>query len=116
MLTLQILIEQLKLFDDKLQNCEDDEQRKKIETLKETTNSMVKSIKYCMVLLQIAKTTVNPVDAIYQPSPLEPVISTMPSQTVLPPEPAQFCKSEQRLSSLPIEPELATLGHHQTPT
>uniref|UniRef100_A0A9L0S5E9 Uncharacterized protein n=1 Tax=Equus caballus TaxID=9796 RepID=A0A9L0S5E9_HORSE len=37
---LQILIEQLKLFDDKLQNCKDDEQRKKIETLKETTNSM----------------------------------------------------------------------------
>uniref|UniRef100_A0ABI7ZDU5 Uncharacterized protein n=2 Tax=Felinae TaxID=338152 RepID=A0ABI7ZDU5_FELCA len=35
---LQILIEQLKLFDDKIQNCKDDEQRKKIETLKETTN------------------------------------------------------------------------------
>ncbi|KAH0519756.1 Oxysterol-binding protein-related protein 9 [Microtus ochrogaster] len=85
---LQILIEQLKLFDDKLQNCKDDEQRK----------SMVESIKHCIVLLQIAKdqsnaeqhadgiiSTINPVDAIYQPSPLEPVISTMPSQTVLPP-------------------------------
>uniref|UniRef100_A0A8C9I7S2 Oxysterol-binding protein n=2 Tax=Catarrhini TaxID=9526 RepID=A0A8C9I7S2_9PRIM len=95
---LQILIEQLKLFDDKLQNCKEDEQRKKIETLKETTNSMVESIKHCIVLLQIAKdqsnaekhadgmiSTINPVDAIYQPSPLEPVISTMPSQTVLPP-------------------------------
>ncbi|XP_012877646.1 PREDICTED: oxysterol-binding protein-related protein 9 [Dipodomys ordii] len=126
---LQILIEQLKLFDDKLQNCKDDEQRKKIETLKETTNSMVESIKHCIVLLQIAKdqsnaeqhadgliSTINPVDAIYQPSPLEPVISTMPSQTVLPPEPAQLCKSEQRPSSLPVGPVLATLGHHQTPT
>ncbi|VFV20689.1 oxysterol-binding protein 9 [Lynx pardinus] len=95
---LQILIEQLKLFDDKLQNCKDDEQRKKIETLKETTNSMVESIKHCIVLLQIAKdqcnaekhadgiiSTINPVDAIYQPSPLEPVINTMPTQTVLPP-------------------------------
>uniref|UniRef100_A0A8D1FHT8 Oxysterol-binding protein n=1 Tax=Sus scrofa TaxID=9823 RepID=A0A8D1FHT8_PIG len=60
--------------------------------------------------------TINPVDAIYQPSPLEPVISTMPSQTVLPPEPAQLCKSEQRPSSLPVGPVLATLGHHQTPT
>ncbi|GAB1288738.1 Oxysterol-binding protein [Apodemus speciosus] len=99
---LQILIEQLKLFDDKLQNCKDDEQRKKVETLKDTTN--------------IAKSTINPVDAIYQPSPLEPVISTMPSQTVLPPEPAQLCKSEQRPSSLPVGPVLATLGHHQTPT
>ncbi|XP_077005802.1 oxysterol-binding protein-related protein 9 isoform X7 [Tamandua tetradactyla] len=126
---LQILIEQLKLFDDKLQNCKDDEQRKKIETLKETTNSMVESIKHCIVLLQIAKdqsnaekhadgiiSTINPVDAIYQPSPLEPVISAMPSQTVLPPEPVQLCKSEQRPSSLPVGPVLATLGHHQTPT
>uniref|UniRef100_A0A0D9S7A9 Oxysterol-binding protein n=1 Tax=Chlorocebus sabaeus TaxID=60711 RepID=A0A0D9S7A9_CHLSB len=113
---LQILIEQLKLFDDKLQNCKEDEQRKKIETLKETTNSMVESIKHCIVLLQIAKSTINPVDAIYQPSPLEPVISTMPSQTVLPPEPVQLCKSEQRPSSLPVDPVLATLGHHQTPT
>uniref|UniRef100_A0A8C2V1L1 Oxysterol-binding protein n=1 Tax=Chinchilla lanigera TaxID=34839 RepID=A0A8C2V1L1_CHILA len=104
------------LFDDKLQNCKDDEQRKKIETLKETTNSMVESIKHCIVLLQIAKSTINPVDAIYQPSPLEPVISTMPSQTVLPPEPAQLCKSEQRPSSLPVGPVLAALGHHQTPT
>ncbi|KAF6345255.1 oxysterol binding protein like 9 [Rhinolophus ferrumequinum] len=111
---LQILIEQLKLFDDKLQNCKDDEQRKKVETLKETTNSMVESIKHCIVLLQIAKSTINPVDAIYQPSPLEPVINTMPSQTVLPPEP-QLCKSEQRPSSLPVGPVLATLGH-QTPT
>ncbi|XP_058408374.1 oxysterol-binding protein-related protein 9 isoform X1 [Diceros bicornis minor] len=140
---LQILIEQLKLFDDKLQNCKDDEQRKKIETLKETTNNMVESIKHCIVLLQIAKdqcnaekhadgiitgrptadwrlakslSTINPVDAIYQPSPLEPVINTMPSQTALPPEPAQLCKSEQRPSSLPVGPVLATLGHHQTPT
>ncbi|CAH6790655.1 Osbpl9 [Phodopus roborovskii] len=113
---LQILIEQLKLFDDKLQNCKDDEQRKKVETLKDTTNSMVESIKHCIVLLQIAKSTINPVDAIYQPSPLGPVISTMPSQTVLPPEPAQLCKSEQRPSSLPVGPVLATLGHHQTPT
>ncbi|MXQ98630.1 hypothetical protein E5288_WYG021740 [Bos mutus] len=116
---LQILIEQLKLFDDKLQNCKDDEQRK----------SMVESIKHCIVLLQIAKdqciaenhadgiiSTINPVDAIYQPSPLEPVVNTMPSQTVLPPEPTQLCKSEQRPSSLPVGPVLATLGHHQTPT
>ncbi|XP_070465774.1 oxysterol-binding protein-related protein 9 isoform X16 [Equus przewalskii] len=40
----------------------------------------------------------------------------MPSQTALPPEPAQLCKSEQRPSSLPVGPVLATLGHHQTPT
>uniref|UniRef100_A0A2K6GV17 Oxysterol-binding protein n=1 Tax=Propithecus coquereli TaxID=379532 RepID=A0A2K6GV17_PROCO len=88
-----------------------------LQILIEQLKSMVESIKHCIVLLQIAKSTINPVDAVYQPSPLEPVvISTMPSQTVLPPEPAQLCKSEQRPSSLPVGPVLATLGHHQTPT
>uniref|UniRef100_A0A2I2YKV3 Oxysterol-binding protein n=1 Tax=Gorilla gorilla gorilla TaxID=9595 RepID=A0A2I2YKV3_GORGO len=96
-----------------------------LQILIEQLKSMVESIKHCIVLLQIAKVskfyfqlpfTINPVDAIYQPSPLEPVISTMPSQTVLPPEPVQLCKSEQRPSSLPVGPVLATLGHHQTPT
>ncbi|KAF4797183.1 oxysterol binding protein like 9 [Turdus rufiventris] len=110
---LQILIDQLK----------------KIEGLKETTNSMVESIKHCIVLLQIAKdqineekhadgliSTINPVDAVYQPSPLEPSgISTMPSQAVTLPEPAQLCKSEQRPSSLPVGPVVASLGN-QTPT
>uniref|UniRef100_A0A5G2R539 Oxysterol-binding protein n=1 Tax=Sus scrofa TaxID=9823 RepID=A0A5G2R539_PIG len=99
---LQILIEQLKLFDDKLQNCKDDEQRKDQCNAEKHADGII--------------STINPVDAIYQPSPLEPVISTMPSQTVLPPEPAQLCKSEQRPSSLPVGPVLATLGHHQTPT
>ncbi|XP_056388231.1 oxysterol-binding protein-related protein 9 isoform X5 [Hyla sarda] len=93
---LQILIDQIKVFDDKIQNCKDDEQRKKIENLKDTTCSMVESIKHCIVLLQIAKdqtnedkhadgliSTINPVDSIYQPSLLEPaVIRTMPTQTV----------------------------------
>ncbi|XP_067323986.1 oxysterol-binding protein-related protein 9 isoform X5 [Anolis sagrei] len=127
---LQILIDQLKLFDEKLQNCKDDEQRKKIENLKETTSSMVESIKHCIVLLQIAKdqsneekhadgliSTINPVDAIYQPTLLESsVISTMPTQTVLSPEPAQLCKSEQRPSSLAVGPAVTLLGNHQTPT
>ncbi|XP_013911901.1 PREDICTED: oxysterol-binding protein-related protein 9 isoform X5 [Thamnophis sirtalis] len=90
---LQILIDQLKLFDEKLQNCRDDDQRK------------------------IAKSTINPVDAIYPPSLLESSVnSTMPTQTVLPPESAQLCKSEQRPSSLPVGPVVALLGNNQTPT
>ncbi|KAH0618630.1 hypothetical protein JD844_018011 [Phrynosoma platyrhinos] len=61
--------------------------------------------------------TINPVDAIYQPSLLESsVISTMPTQTVLPSEPAQLCKSEQRPSSLAVGPAITLLGNHQTPT
>ncbi|NWR14288.1 OSBL9 protein, partial [Emberiza fucata] len=116
---LQILIDQLKLFDEKLQNCKDDEQRKASTfCLKNCLSggSMVESIKHCIVLLQIAKSTINPVDAVYQPSPLEPSgISTMPSQAVTLPEPAQLCKSEQRPSSLPVGPVVASLGN-QTPT
>ncbi|XP_064415871.1 oxysterol-binding protein-related protein 9 isoform X5 [Latimeria chalumnae] len=114
---LQILIDQLKLFDEKFQSCKDDEQRKKIENLKETTSSMVESIKHCIVLLQIAKSTINPVDGIYQPSSLESsVISTMPTQTVLPPDASQLCKAEQRPSSLPVGPGVTSVGSHQTPT
>ncbi|KAM3915318.1 oxysterol-binding protein-related protein 9 isoform 5-T5 [Leptodactylus fuscus] len=113
---LQILIDQIKVFDDKIQNCKDDEQRKKIENLKDTTCSMVESIKHCIVLLQIAKSTINPVDSIYQPSPLEPaVIRTMPTQTV--PMPAvQVGKGEQRPSSLAVGSVVGTLPSHQTPT
>ncbi|KAG8555132.1 hypothetical protein GDO81_017596 [Engystomops pustulosus] len=127
---LQILIDQIKVFDDKIQNCKDDEQRKKIENLKDTTCSMVESIKHCIVLLQIAKdqtnedkhadgliSTINPVDSIYQPSPLEPaVIRTMPTQTVPMPETAQLGKGEQRPSSLAVGSVVGPLASHQTPT
>uniref|UniRef100_A0A8C3RV68 Oxysterol-binding protein n=2 Tax=Chelydra serpentina TaxID=8475 RepID=A0A8C3RV68_CHESE len=64
-----------------------------------------------------SQSTINPVDAVYQPSPLEPtVITTMPTQTVLPPEPAQLLKSEQRPSSLAVGPVVTSLGNHQIPT
>ncbi|XP_035503295.1 oxysterol-binding protein-related protein 9 isoform X6 [Scophthalmus maximus] len=82
---LQILIDQLKLFDEKIKDCKEDESRRKIENLKETTCSMVESIKHCIVLLQIAKSTINPVDGIYQPPLDSPVVNTtMPTQTTLP--------------------------------
>ncbi|XP_078417246.1 oxysterol-binding protein-related protein 9 isoform X3 [Cetorhinus maximus] len=97
---LQILIDQLKLFDEKVKTCNDDEQRRKVENLKEVTSS-----------------TINPVDGIFQPNPLEStVISTMPTQTVLPPEPAQLCKAEQRPSTLAVGSAVNAMGDHQTPT
>ncbi|KAL7985087.1 hypothetical protein Chor_003657, partial [Crotalus horridus] len=93
---LQILIDQLK----------------KIENLRETTSSMVESIKHCIVLLQIAKdqtneekhadgliSTINPIDAIYPPSLLESSVnSTMPTQTVLPPGSGQSAPSSSLTS------------------
>ncbi|XP_030061142.1 oxysterol-binding protein-related protein 9 isoform X4 [Microcaecilia unicolor] len=115
---LQILIDQLKiqwgkalrngtlrigkaeLFDDKLQNCKDDDQRKDQSNEEKHADGLI--------------STINPVDAIYQPNSLESsVISTMPAQTTLPPEPAQVCKAEQRPSSLPVGPVVTSLG---TPT
>ncbi|XP_008406117.1 oxysterol-binding protein-related protein 9 isoform X3 [Poecilia reticulata] len=126
---LQILIDQLKLFDEKIKDCKEDESRRKIENLKETTCSMVESIKHCIVLLQIAKdqsneqqhangliSTINPVDGIYQP-PLDPVVNTtMPTQTTLPTDASQVCKSDQRPSTLPVGPVVTVMGSLQTPT
>ncbi|KAK1163962.1 oxysterol-binding protein-related protein 9 isoform X1 [Acipenser oxyrinchus oxyrinchus] len=127
---LQILIDQLKLFDEKIGNCKEDEQRTKIENLKETTCGMVESVKHCIVLLQIAKdqsneqkhangiiSTINPVDGIYQPSPLDSsVIRTMPTQTVLPPDGSQVGKGEPRPTSLAVGSVVTVMGNHQTPT
>ncbi|XP_012680810.1 oxysterol-binding protein-related protein 9 isoform X3 [Clupea harengus] len=124
---LQILIDQLKLFDEKIKDCKEDESRRKIENLKDTTCSMVESIKHCIVLLQIAKdrsndqqhangliSTINPVDGIYQPDPLDSaVVNTMPTQTTLP---TDGCKSEQRPSSLAVGPVATVMGSLQTPT
>lgn len=127
---LQILIDQLKLFDEKIKDCKEDESRRKIEILKETTCSMVESIKHCIVLLQIAKdqsneqqhangliSTINPVDGIYQPPLDEPVVNTtMPTQTTLPTDASQVCKSDQRPSTLSVGPVVTVMGSLQTPT
>uniref|UniRef100_A0A673MST3 Oxysterol-binding protein n=1 Tax=Sinocyclocheilus rhinocerous TaxID=307959 RepID=A0A673MST3_9TELE len=118
---LQILIDQLKLFDEKIKDCKEDESRR----------SMVESIKHCIVLLQIAKScvlyhvccslqsTINPVDGVFQPAPLNTSVvsaSAMPTQTTLPTDGAQVCKTEQRPSSLPMGPVVTVMGSLQTPT
>ncbi|CAL8308242.1 unnamed protein product [Lota lota] len=127
---LQILIDQLKLFDEKIKECKEDESRRKIENLKETTCSMVESIKHCIVLLQIAKdqsneqqhangliSTINPVDGIYQP-PLDTseVSDNMPTQSALPSDGSQVYKSDQRPSTLQVGPVVTVMGSLQTPT
>uniref|UniRef100_A0AAR2ILD2 Oxysterol-binding protein n=1 Tax=Pygocentrus nattereri TaxID=42514 RepID=A0AAR2ILD2_PYGNA len=108
---LQILIDQLKVkrFVSK----------KKKQFVVFVFQSMVESIKHCIVLLQIAKSTINPVDGVYQPSPLDAsVVSAiaMPTQTTLPTDGAQACKAEQRPSSLPVGPVVTLMGSLQTPT
>uniref|UniRef100_A0A665U1D4 Oxysterol-binding protein n=1 Tax=Echeneis naucrates TaxID=173247 RepID=A0A665U1D4_ECHNA len=79
--------------------------------------SMVESIKHCIVLLQIAKSTINPVDGIYQPPLDTPVVNTtMPTQTTLPADVSQVCKTDQRPSTLPVGPVVTVMGSLQTPT
>ncbi|XP_035638109.1 oxysterol-binding protein-related protein 9 isoform X1 [Oncorhynchus keta] len=126
---LQILIDQLKLFDEKIKDCKEDESRRKIENLKETTYSMVESIKHCIVLLQIAKdqsneqqhaygliSTINPVDGIFQPQDTSLVNVAMPTQTTLPTDGSKMCKGEQRPSTLSVGPVVTVMGSLQTPT
>ncbi|PWA20833.1 hypothetical protein CCH79_00007159 [Gambusia affinis] len=116
---LQILIDQLKLFDEKIKDCKEDESRRvsTSSALSQTSApSMVESIKHCIVLLQIAKSTINPVDGIYQP-PLDLVVNTtMPTQTTLPIDASQVCTSDQRPSTLPVGPVVTVMGSLQTPT
>uniref|UniRef100_A0A8C1SML6 Oxysterol-binding protein n=1 Tax=Cyprinus carpio TaxID=7962 RepID=A0A8C1SML6_CYPCA len=112
---LQILIDQLKLFDEKIKDCKEDESRRVRHD--RFICSMVESIKHCIVLLQIAKSTINPVDGVFQPAPLNTsVVSAMPTQTTLPTDGAQVCKTEQRPSSLPVGPVVTVMGSLQTPT
>uniref|UniRef100_A0A8C4S8P0 Oxysterol-binding protein n=1 Tax=Erpetoichthys calabaricus TaxID=27687 RepID=A0A8C4S8P0_ERPCA len=88
-----------------------------LQILIDQLKSMVESIKHCIVLLQIAKSTINPVDGIYQPSPVDSsLISTMPTQTGQPPDGTQVCKIEQRPSSLPVSAAGTIIGNLQTPT
>ncbi|XP_055717178.1 oxysterol-binding protein-related protein 9-like isoform X3 [Salvelinus fontinalis] len=113
---LQILIDQLKLFDAKIKDCKEDESCRKIEHLKETTCSMVESIKHCIVLLQIAKSTINPVDGIFQPQDTSLVNLAMPTQTTIPTDGSKMCKGEQRPSTLSVGPVVTVMGSLQTPT
>uniref|UniRef100_A0AAR2M391 Oxysterol-binding protein n=1 Tax=Pygocentrus nattereri TaxID=42514 RepID=A0AAR2M391_PYGNA len=86
-----------------------EERRKKMD---DQSNS---KLLHCMFLYS----TINPVDGVYQPSPLDAsVVSAiaMPTQTTLPTDGAQACKAEQRPSSLPVGPVVTLMGSLQTPT
>uniref|UniRef100_A0A3P8XW99 Oxysterol-binding protein n=1 Tax=Esox lucius TaxID=8010 RepID=A0A3P8XW99_ESOLU len=109
---LQILIDQLKLFDDKIKDCKEDDSRRKIENLKETT-----CVSTCTVLSCSVQSTINPVDGIYQPPPENSLVNlAMPTQTTLPTDGSQICKGEQRPSTLPVGPVVTVMGSLQTPT
>ncbi|NWQ81897.1 OSBL9 protein, partial [Columbina picui] len=111
---LQILIEQLKLFDEKLQNCKDDEQRK-------ASTFCLKYCLSCLIKWLCASVAIVYRDLQYKsPSQQKLKFSYLSGAfgfnvSKHPLEPAQLCKSEQRPSSLPVGPVVASLGN-QTPT
>uniref|UniRef100_A0A672KXU6 Oxysterol-binding protein n=1 Tax=Sinocyclocheilus grahami TaxID=75366 RepID=A0A672KXU6_SINGR len=120
---LQILIDQLKLFDEKIKDCKEDESRRVRHDLFLFVSSEIGCIYNVLscescVLYHVScsvQSTINPVDGVFQPAPLNTsVVSAMPTQTTLPT--AQVCKTEQRPSSLPMGPVVTVMGSLQTPT
>uniref|UniRef100_A0A8C2AAL6 Oxysterol-binding protein n=1 Tax=Cyprinus carpio TaxID=7962 RepID=A0A8C2AAL6_CYPCA len=123
---LQILIDQLKLFDEKIKDCKEDESRRLgwALRLKSPMRGCIYNAFPCesCVLYHVCgslQSTINPVDGVFQPTPLNTSIvsaSAMPTQTTLPTDGAQVCKTEQRPSSLPVGPVVTVMGSLQTPT
>uniref|UniRef100_A0A8C9YGV0 Oxysterol-binding protein n=1 Tax=Sander lucioperca TaxID=283035 RepID=A0A8C9YGV0_SANLU len=72
---------------------------------------------YTFIGCAVVASTINPVDGIYQP-PLDPPVvnTTMPTQTTLPTDASQVCKSDQRPSTLQVGPIVTVMGSLQTPT
>uniref|UniRef100_A0A3B5ASM5 Oxysterol-binding protein n=1 Tax=Stegastes partitus TaxID=144197 RepID=A0A3B5ASM5_9TELE len=70
-----------------------------------------------LFFVRCLQSTINPVDGIYQPPLDTPVVNTtMPTQTTLPTDASQVCKSDQRPSTLPVGPVVTVMGSLQTPT
>ncbi|XP_071800418.1 oxysterol-binding protein-related protein 9-like isoform X2 [Asterias amurensis] len=63
---LQILIDQVNALEIRLDGLEDDAQKQKHEQLRVQAKSMIESVKQAIVLLQLAKNAVNPVNGFVQ--------------------------------------------------
>uniref|UniRef100_A0A8C7I535 Oxysterol-binding protein n=2 Tax=Oncorhynchus TaxID=8016 RepID=A0A8C7I535_ONCKI len=99
---LQILIDQLKLFDEKIKDCKEDESRRDQSNEQQHAYGLI--------------STINPVDGIFQPQDTSLVNVAMPTQTTLPTDGSKMCKGEQRPSTLSVGPVVTVMGSLQTPT
>ncbi|KAB0805485.1 hypothetical protein PPYR_02455 [Photinus pyralis] len=63
---LQLMIEQTRLLEDKIDTLADLEEKTKCQLILEHANTMLHNIKHSIVLLQIAKNTAHPVNGVYQ--------------------------------------------------
>ncbi|XP_031782510.1 oxysterol-binding protein-related protein 9 isoform X3 [Nasonia vitripennis] len=105
---LQLLIDQIKLIEQKQKDLGDDNEEKKqryTEILRQA-NSMLNSVKHAIVQLQIAKNTAIPVNGIYQ-GPTEPVNIALPLKHVTAREPDPTVQTGIELGSECTEPRVS---------
>ncbi|XP_041476266.1 oxysterol-binding protein-related protein 9-like isoform X2 [Lytechinus variegatus] len=81
---LQILIAQVESLEDRISKLENAEERTHHEKLRENGKAMIESVKQAIVLLQVAKNTLNPVNGFLQPEMLldddDTTTANVPSQ------------------------------------
>ncbi|XP_072173364.1 oxysterol-binding protein-related protein 9-like [Diadema setosum] len=81
---LQILIEQVDDLGERIGKLESPEEQARHEALRENSKAMIESVKQAIVLLQVAKNTLNPVNGFLQPEMLlddedDPTAAAVPS-------------------------------------
>ncbi|XP_011155819.1 oxysterol-binding protein-related protein 9 [Solenopsis invicta] len=105
---LQLLIEQIKLIEDKKNAAEDEEKQNKYSAVLLQANAMLNSIKHTIVQLQIAKNTAIPVNGVYRgPSNSIHVTPTLPHVAAGAPE--ATVQTGIELGSECMEPRVPTL-------
>ncbi|XP_011298494.1 oxysterol-binding protein-related protein 9 [Fopius arisanus] len=109
---LQLLIDQIKLIEDKQKNFKDDEEDKKQKyaAILTQANAVLNSVKHTIVQLQIAKNTAMPVNGIYR-GPTESSINTdnaTPTLTHARGEPESTVQTGIELGSECLEPRVST--------
>ncbi|KAF5307219.1 hypothetical protein FQR65_LT00735 [Abscondita terminalis] len=90
---LQLMIEQTRLLENKIETLTDIEEKVKCQLILEHANTMLHNIKHSIVLLQIAKNTAHPMNGVYQSRTDGPGINSaitgtaesvaLPGQTVI---------------------------------
>ncbi|XP_050305618.1 oxysterol-binding protein-related protein 9 isoform X2 [Anthonomus grandis grandis] len=66
---LQLMIDQTKKLEDRIDSLTDQDEKSKLETILEHANNMLDNVKHSIVLLQIAKNTAHPINGIYTQRP-----------------------------------------------
>lgn len=63
---LQLLIDQVHVIDGKIEALEKTADKEKCEEIKTQANAMLENVKHAIVLLQIAKNTVHPINGVFK--------------------------------------------------